>query len=110
MQFCEPITTTVIFPFIFRLVNETGVTEGNEDRIGYYAGIIVRHLPFSPRSTALSVWTGVDVLSRRDSLRPTMGKTLRQDRPQASRAGRAIGPHALDALFWSLTDLPRSYR
>jgi len=41
MQFCEPITATVIFPFIFRLVNETGITKGNEDRTGYYAGIIV---------------------------------------------------------------------
>jgi hypothetical protein len=42
MQFCEPITATVIFPFVFRLVNETGVTGGNEDRTGYYAGILVR--------------------------------------------------------------------
>ena len=42
MQFCEPITATVIFPFVFQLVNETGVTKGNEDKTGYYAGIIVR--------------------------------------------------------------------
>jgi hypothetical protein len=41
MQFCEPITATVISPFIFRLVNETGITKGNEDRTGYYSGIIV---------------------------------------------------------------------
>ena len=42
MQLCEPITATVILPFIFRLVNEMGVTKGNEDKTGYYSGIIVR--------------------------------------------------------------------
>ena len=42
MQFCEPVAATVVLPFVFRLVNETGVTQGNEDRTGYYAGIIVR--------------------------------------------------------------------
>ena len=51
MQFCEPITATVIFPFVFQLVNETGVTKGNADRTGYYAGIIVRlFLFFSPHA------------------------------------------------------------
>lgn len=49
MQLCEPITATIIFPFVFRLVNETGVTKGNEDRTGYYSGIIV--------CSFLSSWT-----------------------------------------------------
>ena len=44
MQFCEPITAFVIVPFIYELVNETGVTQGNEDRTGYYSGIIVRSI------------------------------------------------------------------
>ena len=50
MQFCEPIAAVVIFPFVYRLVNETGVTQGREDRTGYYAGIIVRSflLDFAP--------------------------------------------------------------
>ncbi len=84
MQFCEPITATVIFPFVFRLVNETGVTKGNEDRTGYYAGIIVRSSSFllAFLCTAVrSIWTGVDVLSCRDSLRLAMGETIGQDRP-----------------------------
>ena len=55
MQFCEPITATVIFPFVFQLVNETGVTKGNADRTGYYAGIIVRPCLFiSPPADDLS--------------------------------------------------------
>ena len=82
MQLCEPITATVIFPFIFQLVNETGVTQGNEDRTGYYAGIIVCSFLSSSHSTALRlVGTGVDILPRRDALRPPMGETLGQDWP-----------------------------
>lgn len=44
MQFCEPIAADLILPFLFRLVNETGITQGSEDRTGYYAGIIVRSI------------------------------------------------------------------
>jgi hypothetical protein len=100
MQFCEPLTATVIFPFIFRLVNDTGVTEGNEDKTGYYAGIIVRPLFLRLGSTALQSCPGIDILSCRDVLRPTMGETFGQDRPQASRVDRAPGHDAFDAPFW----------
>jgi len=51
MQFCEPIAGAVILPFVFRLVNETGVTQGDEDKTGYYAGIIVRALHLVFRSS-----------------------------------------------------------
>ncbi|CAE6445304.1 unnamed protein product [Rhizoctonia solani] len=40
MQLSEPIAYSVIYPFIARLVNETGVTGGDESKIGYYAGMI----------------------------------------------------------------------
>ena len=111
MQLCEPITATVIFPFVFRLVNETGVTKGNEDRTGYYSGIIVCYFLLDFHSTALRlIWTGINVLPRRDSLHPTMGETIRQDRPQTSRVNRTVGPHALDDLFWAFADLPHSRR
>lgn len=57
------------------------------------------------------IWEpGVDVLSRRDTLRPSMGETLGQDWPETSRVDWAVGPHTLDALFWSFTVLPRSCR
>jgi len=50
MQFCEPIPTAVILPFVFRLINETGVTQGRKNRTNYYVGIIVRSflLDFAP--------------------------------------------------------------
>jgi hypothetical protein len=42
VQFAEPITSTVIYPFINQFVRETGITRGDEKKTGYYAGIIVR--------------------------------------------------------------------
>jgi hypothetical protein len=41
IQFSEPVTATVIYPFINQLVHETGVTKGDERKTGYFAGIIV---------------------------------------------------------------------
>jgi hypothetical protein len=41
IQFAEPITALVIYPFINQFVRETGITKGDENRTGYYAGIIV---------------------------------------------------------------------
>ncbi|KAG8701681.1 hypothetical protein FRC08_003963 [Ceratobasidium sp. 394] len=40
MGLCEPITFTVIYPFISELVNNTGVTGGDSTKVGYYAGLI----------------------------------------------------------------------
>ena len=40
-QFAEPVASSVIYPFIIPLVLYTGVTRGDETKIGYYAGIIV---------------------------------------------------------------------
>ncbi|KAG2017569.1 major facilitator superfamily transporter [Coprinopsis cinerea AmutBmut pab1-1] len=40
IQFAEPVTATVIYPFINEFVRETGITQGDETKTGYYAGII----------------------------------------------------------------------
>ena len=42
VQFSEPIAALVIYPFINQFVRETGITQGDERKTGYYAGIIVR--------------------------------------------------------------------
>ena len=42
IQFAEPITAAVIYPFINQFVRATGVTGGDEEKTGYYAGMIVR--------------------------------------------------------------------
>jgi MFS family permease len=41
IQSSEPITATVIYPFIAQLIRSTGITNGDETKVGYYAGIIV---------------------------------------------------------------------
>lgn len=41
IQISEPITATVIYPFVNQFVRGTGVTEGDERKTGYYAGLIV---------------------------------------------------------------------
>ncbi|KAG5352291.1 hypothetical protein C0989_002966 [Termitomyces sp. Mn162] len=40
LQFAEPITATVIYPFINKFVRDTGVIQGDERKTGYYAGVI----------------------------------------------------------------------
>jgi hypothetical protein len=40
--FSEPITGMVIYPFVNQFVRETGITQGDDRKTGYYAGIIVR--------------------------------------------------------------------
>jgi hypothetical protein len=41
IQFAEPLTGLVIYPFVNQFVRETGITNGDERKTGYYAGIIV---------------------------------------------------------------------
>ncbi|KAG6906073.1 hypothetical protein DXG01_016037 [Tephrocybe rancida] len=40
IQICEPITSTSIYPYINQLVFEYGITDGDERKVGYYAGLI----------------------------------------------------------------------
>ncbi|KAK7037835.1 hypothetical protein VNI00_010796 [Paramarasmius palmivorus] len=40
IQSSEAITATVIYPFIAQLVRSTGITNGDETKVGYYAGVI----------------------------------------------------------------------
>lgn len=44
IQFSEPVTATVIYPFVNQFVRDTGVTKGDEKKIGFYAGIIASSL------------------------------------------------------------------
>ncbi|KAF7762283.1 hypothetical protein Agabi119p4_8876 [Agaricus bisporus var. burnettii] len=40
IQLAEPITALVIYPFINQFIRDTGVTKGDDNWTGYYAGII----------------------------------------------------------------------
>jgi len=41
IQFAEPVTALVIYPFVNQFVRDTGITRGDETKTGYYAGMIV---------------------------------------------------------------------
>jgi len=41
IQFSEPMGSVVIYPFVNQFVRDTGITQGDERKTGYYAGIIV---------------------------------------------------------------------
>ncbi|KAJ7352311.1 major facilitator superfamily domain-containing protein [Mycena albidolilacea] len=40
IQFSEPVTALVIYPFIMQFVRDTNITGGDETKTGYFAGII----------------------------------------------------------------------
>ncbi|KAJ4478078.1 major facilitator superfamily domain-containing protein [Lentinula aciculospora] len=40
IQLSEPIAATVIYPFVNQFVASTGITQGDEKKTGYYAGVV----------------------------------------------------------------------
>ncbi|KIY72240.1 MFS general substrate transporter [Cylindrobasidium torrendii FP15055 ss-10] len=40
VQLAEPITGTVVYPFLPEFVRRTGITKGDEAKTGYYSGIV----------------------------------------------------------------------
>ncbi|KAI5830047.1 MFS general substrate transporter [Schizophyllum commune Tattone D] len=53
IQFCEPLTGLVIYPFIAELVQETGITRGNDKATAFYAGIVESLFFFSEFLTCM---------------------------------------------------------
>ena len=41
IQISEPVTSTVIYPFVNELIRSLGLTAGDEKKTGYYVGIVV---------------------------------------------------------------------
>lgn len=78
IQFAEPVTSSVIYPFIAKLVWDTGVT-GDEKEIGYFAGIVVSQADFCSAWPHFSptVWSGIHFLSSRILDRTPMGPCCR---------------------------------
>lgn len=68
IQFSEPLTGMVIYPFIAQLVLETGVTHGDPKTIGYYAGIVESMFFFSEFLTCLQWGRLSDYYGRRPVL------------------------------------------
>ncbi|KAJ7082879.1 major facilitator superfamily domain-containing protein [Mycena belliarum] len=68
IQFSEPVTALVIYPFIMQLVRDTGVTGGEESRTGYFAGIIESVFFLAECLTVVSFGRASDRYGRRPVL------------------------------------------
>ncbi|KIK60234.1 hypothetical protein GYMLUDRAFT_43976 [Collybiopsis luxurians FD-317 M1] len=68
IQLSEPITAMVIYPFIIKAVHGTGITQGDEKRTGYYAGIIESLFFISESLSAYHVGRASDFYGRRPVL------------------------------------------
>ncbi|KAJ6518192.1 major facilitator superfamily domain-containing protein [Mycena vitilis] len=68
IQFAEPVTALVIYPFIIQFVRDTGITGGDETKTGYYAGIIESVFFFTEALTVVYVGRASDRYGRRPVL------------------------------------------
>jgi hypothetical protein len=73
IQFSEPITTTVIYPFIIQLIRDTGITGGDEAKTGYYSGFIVSNLSIYLRFSLFNTSAGIYILCCRGLDSATVG-------------------------------------
>ncbi|KIY50327.1 MFS general substrate transporter [Fistulina hepatica ATCC 64428] len=65
IQFAEPVTGCVIYPFVNQFVRELDVTQGDEKAVGYYAGLIESMFFFSEFLTVLAWGRASDKCGRR---------------------------------------------
>ncbi|EJD37989.1 MFS general substrate transporter [Auricularia subglabra TFB-10046 SS5] len=77
IQLAEPISSQLILPFINQLVQELGVTGGDDKKLGYYAGII-ESMFFVAEAACVFQWGRLsDRIGRRPLLLVgTMGQVL----------------------------------
>ncbi|KAH8834227.1 major facilitator superfamily domain-containing protein [Flagelloscypha sp. PMI_526] len=68
IQFTEPLSAEVIYPFVNQFVRRTGITNHDEKRTGYYAGIIESVFFIAEAATALSWQIAADRFGRRPIL------------------------------------------
>ncbi|KAF8828417.1 hypothetical protein HHX47_DHR4000652 [Lentinula edodes] len=107
MQLTEPISATVIFPFINQLVLSTGVTNGDEKKSGYYAGIIT-HAGHDPNSSKVSPCAASVTLKR------TKSPTVKSNRWMSlsnywTKAGQKAGSEDQASLVAAAENTSASY-
>lgn len=105
LQLAEPITSTVIYPFVNQLVRETGITGGDERKTGYFAGLIVRRCRACRSDKSLTipgVGAGIVFLRRRGDMCTAMGPPLRPHRAQTRPPRGRARPHGLHARLWGV--------
>ncbi|KAJ7194486.1 major facilitator superfamily multidrug-resistance, DHA1 sub-family [Mycena haematopus] len=68
IQFAEPMTGLVIYPFVVQFVRETGITRGDETKSGFYAGLLESSFFLSEALTVYQFGRLSDIYGRRPVL------------------------------------------
>jgi MFS family permease len=68
IQLAEPVTATVIYPFISQFVRATGITKGDVRKTGYFAGIVQSAFFFAEAMTVVPWGMASDRFGRRPVL------------------------------------------
>lgn len=68
IQIAEPVTSTVVYPFVNNLVRAIGITGGDEKKTGYYVGIIESVFYAAEALTVLQWGRASDSIGRRTIL------------------------------------------
>ncbi|KAI5118640.1 hypothetical protein M0805_000016 [Coniferiporia weirii] len=58
LQFAEPLTSQVIYPFIPQLIREIGITNGDETKVGYYVGMM-QSIFFATQALTVLHWSRI---------------------------------------------------
>jgi hypothetical protein len=106
IQISEPITATVIYPFVNQFVRATGVTKGDERKTGYYAGLIVRISFLFAYQSPNAALTGISVLSSRSPHRVSVGLAERPGRAKTCLTPCTVGTRILHAGIRSVKSFP----
>ncbi|KAF8074654.1 major facilitator superfamily domain-containing protein [Lyophyllum atratum] len=68
IQIAEPVTSTVIYPFVNDLVRALGITNGDEKKTGYYVGLVESIFYAAEALTVLNWGRASDAIGRRPIL------------------------------------------
>lgn len=105
IQFCEPISAGVIYPFMPQFVRDTGITRGDEAKVGHYAGIIVRAVSTSSFGRRPNGKSGIGILLWGMRNCVLLGDRLRCIRTPAHLVTRTPGTLSSDRFVWLLENI-----
>ncbi|KAF7320532.1 MFS domain-containing protein [Mycena chlorophos] len=94
VQFAEPVTALVIYPFVVQFVRDIGVTHGDETKVGFYAGILESSFFLAESLTVFQFGRLSDTYGRRPVLLfAPLGLAL-------SMLGFGLSSNYWSMLFW----------
>lgn len=120
LQLAEPLTSQVIYPFApqvccirrpaviatyvrSQLIRDVGITHGDETRVGYYVGVMVRPSARRlPRARLRGRFTAINILRDAGLDCPALESHVRPHRPQTYHHDRSPRSLSFHVLFRSI--------